>query len=286
MTAPGPGPAGSADAGPAAGTPDAAGAVPAGPAEPDRGRGPVARWGVRGTVVLAALAAVVLLAVGATLGVALAPQRSASAGPLGGTPSAVDVGFAQDMIVHHNQGVLLAHYGELDGTDPDTRTVAYDINYTQTAQLGQMQGWLALWGAPQVDSGTPMAWMSAGGHGGMAGMAGMSASAGATDTAAGGIDPANGVIMPGMASNADIAKLKSLRGKASDVFFLQLMIRHHQGGAVMMQYAAAHADVPTVRNFAGKMLETQSSEISVMTQMLSGMGGRPLPFTAPVLPTG
>ena len=83
--------------------------------------------------------------------------------------------------------------------------------------------------------------------------------------------------MPGMATSDEIAKLKSLSGAESDTYFLQLMIRHHQGGAPMMQYAAEHATNPVVRNFASKMALSQSAEISVMTQMLAERGAQPLP---------
>ena len=55
------------------------------------------------------------------------------------------------------------------------------------------------------------------------------------------------------------------------------MIRHHQGGAAMMQYAAEHATNPVVRNFAAKMAQSQTAEISVMTQMLAERGAEPLP---------
>ena len=83
--------------------------------------------------------------------------------------------------------------------------------------------------------------------------------------------------MPGMATTDEIDKLKGLTGTASDIYFLQLMVRHHQGGLPMMQYAAEHGTDPVVRNFADKMAQTQQSEISVMTQMLTQRGAEPLP---------
>ncbi len=54
-------------------------------------------------------------------------------------------------------------------------------------------------------------------------------------------------LMPGMATPAQMTKLQTLHGKALDIVFLQLMIRHHQGGVAMAQYAAAHATQPYVR---------------------------------------
>ena len=43
---------------------------------------------------------------------------------------------------------------------------------------------------------------------------------------------------------AELAQLRSLSGTEFDTEFLRLMIRHHQGGFDMAQYAAQHADVP------------------------------------------
>ena len=172
-------------------------------------------------ILLLTAAAIVLLLVGATLGLALSGSfRSAPANP---DSSSVDAGFARDMIVHHDQGVLMAHYAEQNTTDPEIDVMAYDIGYTQTDQ-------------------TPL--------------------------------------MPGMATDSEMARLKALRGTESDVYFLQLMVRHHQGGAPMMEYAAGHATNPVVRNFARKMADSQSAEIAVMTQMLRERGAEPLPAPA------
>ncbi|MBM9465745.1 DUF305 domain-containing protein [Nakamurella leprariae] len=225
------------------------------------------RWGGRTTTLVLAAGAIVLLLVGATIGMALKPGTSTDAVSVPASDS-VDAGFARDMIVHHTQGALMAHYAQENTDDPEIAVMGYDIDATQTAQLGQMQGWLALWQLPQVTGEPPMAWMGSDGHAHGSGT-GATASAPATGS--------DGAIMPGMATNAEIAQLRDARGEASDVLFLQLMIRHHQGGVPMMQEAADHAGNPIVRNFAGKMLETQQSEIAVMTQMLQQRGAEPLP---------
>jgi uncharacterized protein (DUF305 family) len=227
------------------------------------------RWGPAGTTVVAALAALVLLVIGATAGIALfAGRDSGSATPDAGS---VDTGFAQDMIEHHRQGVLMAHLAQQQSDDPEIQRYAYDMAYTQTAQIGQMEGWLALWGLPEIGSGPHMAWMTVGGH----------QHGGATN------DPlATTGLMPGMATDAEIDKLKSLHGKASDVYFLQLMIRHHEGGTPMMEYAAQRAGNSVVRNFAQQMLVAQSAEVRDMTTMLRLRGAAPIPYTAPTLPGG
>ncbi|SDP43861.1 Uncharacterized conserved protein, DUF305 family [Nakamurella panacisegetis] len=233
------------------------------------------RWGSRGTATILGIGALVLVLIGATIGLAFAHNGTQTVSISAQGQDPVDTGFARDMVVHHTQGVTMAHIAELNSTDTEVRSVAYDIEYTQTSEIGTMNGWLDLWGVPRLTLGsTHMSWM------GSTGMADMHDMTTAT-TAATSSGLSDGAVMPGMATDAEIAKLQSLKGKASDIYFLQLMVRHHEGGAAMMTYAANHALSPVVQNFASKMLEAQTSEVGVMTGMLSARGAKPLAFTAP-----
>jgi uncharacterized protein (DUF305 family) len=175
----------------------------------------------------------------------------------------VDVGFAQDMSVHHRQAVLMAGLARDRSTDPAIRLLAFDIETNQLEQIGQMQGWLSLWNAAALPTGRYMTWMT--GADPMPGMAGMAH--GATGVAT----------MPGMASPADLDRLRVASGAQFDMLFLQLMLRHHQGGAPMAQYAAQHGEIPQVRNLAEKMVISQGAESDYMTQLLAQRGAQPLP---------
>ena len=233
------------------------------------------RWGARGTALVLGIAALVMVLIGATVGLALGHSSSTSTSVSTDGQDPVNTGFARDMVVHHDQGVLMAHIAELNSVDKEVKTMAYDIEFTQTSQIGTMQGWLDLWGVPRITDDAHMAWM---GSTGMADMHAVTATTAASSSASGLSD---GAVMPGMATDAEITKLEGLKGTASDIYFLQLMIRHHEGGAAMMSYAADHAASPVVRNFASKMLEAQTSEIGVMTGMLAERGAKPLPYTPP-----
>ena len=123
------------------------------------------------------------------------------------------------MAAHHLQGVEMANLVSDHSEDPAVRGLAFDIATTQTNQVGRMQGWLALWGYSPT-GGDQMAWM---GHGMARHAHGQSGGSG---------------LMPGMATEEELANLRSLQGTAFDVEFLRLMIRHHQGGLEMAQYAA------------------------------------------------
>ena len=202
----------------------------------------------------------VLLLVGATGGLLVA-QSTMSTLPIPAADS-VDVGFAQDMSVHHQQATEMAAWERDHTTDPNLEQLSYDIESTQTAQIGRMQGWLELWGASAQPVGRPyMTWMASDAMHGMT------------------MAPSGGVAtMPGMASAQDLKNLRAATGKQLDVLFLQLMLRHHEGGASMLDYAAEHATVPEVRNLASQMLRTQTSESDYLRQLLIERGGTPLPL--------
>ncbi|WP_336031981.1 DUF305 domain-containing protein [Geodermatophilus sp. FMUSA9-8] len=219
--------------------------------------------GPRGRGLRAALLAVIavaLVALGGGLAVGLGIGAS-------GTPTAdsVDAGFSRDMAVHHRQGVEMANLALDRSADPEVRQLAFDISSTQTNQAGQMEGWLALWGLPR-SGGDHMAWMgdAHAGHD----MSGMS-----SDTSS----DSDGALMPGMATETELAELRTLTGTEFDVQFLRLMTRHHQGGFDMAQYAAENASEAAVRTLARSIAETQTAEVTTMVGMLTARGGTPLP---------
>ncbi|NLE81343.1 MAG: DUF305 domain-containing protein [Rhodococcus sp.] len=226
-----------------------------------------------GLLVVGAIGAIVL---GFALGfLARIPLDDASTH----TPEAgsVDVGFAQDMSVHHSQAVEMSAIALANTDDPAVRGLAYDILTTQQNQLGQMQGWLNLWDQPLLPSGGYMGWMDSGhtssghtssGHGDHA------------DSGHGSSGHESGSMakMPGMATSEEISALRRATGVAGDVQFLQLMLRHHEGGLPMMEYGAQHASESVVRQLAQTMVDTQKSESVLMTDMLSERGASPLPM--------
>jgi uncharacterized protein (DUF305 family) len=195
--------------------------------------------------VLGVVCAIALLGAGAAVAVlsGVGADRPPAA-------DSVDAGFARDMATHHDQAVQMAQVARDNSTDPAVRLLAFDIETGQLAQIGQMRGWLDAWGQTGQSQIPQMSWM---GHAVPAGQ-----------------------LMPGMATTAELAKLRGLRGKAMDVYFLQLMIRHHKGGLEMAQYGAAHAAEPYVRTMAGAIVTAQQNEVVTMEQMLRERGAQPL----------
>ncbi|WP_051342501.1 DUF305 domain-containing protein [Pseudonocardia spinosispora] len=202
-------------------------------------------------------ASLLVLAVAALVGAFVVGRVTSPSAP---APSPVDIGFSQDMAVHHQQAVLMS---TLAGTrsGPGVKAFADSILSSQSQELGVLRGWLQLWGQP-AESMTPMLWMSPQGHAGMHHPMPM---------------PADGV-MPGMASPDELTSLWTKTGRDFDVSFLQLMIRHHQGGVEMARYGAAHATLGTTRQAAEAMAYQQTEEIGQMQAVLATYGAAPLPF--------
>jgi len=225
----------------------------------DRGQAAGGRPRRRLTAVLVAVIALGLLVAGGALAVGLGIGRSETP-----TAESVDAGFSRDMSRHHLQAVEMADLAATRSTDPEVLRLAFDIASTQTNQVGRMQGWLTLWGLP-LTSGEVMTWMDSGDMSGMDHM----------DDAAS--EAADGAVMPGMATEAELTELGSLSGRPFDVLFLQLMIRHHEGGVEMAQYGAEHAAEDAVRRLAASIVTAQSAETATMTDMLTARGGTPLP---------
>ncbi|MGW0532925.1 DUF305 domain-containing protein [Streptomyces sp. NPDC003032] len=198
------------------------------------------------------LAAAVVVAGGITAAVAATDSGSGAAG----TPanSSADAGFARDMAVHHQQAVEMSYIVRDRTDDEDVRRLAYDIAQTQASQRGMLLGWLDLWELPKVPDGAPMEWMGMGG-----------------------LPPGeDGALMPGMATNTELARLGKLEGREAEVLYLRLMTRHHRGGAHMAEGCVKRCEVPVERRLARGMAESQSSEISLMERLLKARGaGRP-----------
>ena len=211
----------------------------------------------RTVVITAAVLAVLLLGAAIGLLIKLPGSSDASVPPR----DSVDVGFATDMAAHHLQGVQIANIARDKTATVEIKQLAFDISSTQLEQIGRMKGWLFLWGMPEQSvDGTHMKWMEA-------------SSEHSHSTVAG----SGSTSMPGMATSEELTRLRSLSGTEFDTYFLQLMLRHHIGGAPMAEYAADHAGQSVVRVLADNMLKSQNSEVDYMKQLLAQRGAQPLP---------
>lgn len=160
-------------------------------------------------------------------------------------PNSTDIGFLQDMHSHHEQAITIGLlFLDLDGTSAALRDMARETVFGQSVEVGRMIQLLRGFGATESnESDVTMAWMN-------------------TPT------PTDG--MPGMPSESDLDKLLASSGSAADQLFVALMTAHHQGGIQVAQYAAAHANVIEVRQFADAIVEGQASQINEMRATIAG----------------
>ncbi len=166
--------------------------------------------------------------------------RSSNSAPLEGS---ADVTFARDMIAHHTQAVDMAIRVRDRTSDPTLKIFAIDIALGQTNQMGQMMAWLDLWNVSQNSLSAPM----------------------------------NGKgLMMGMSTQTDVNSISSLPVKDAEIKFLQLMIRHHQGGIFMAQDVLGKAGSAQVKRVAQAVINAQTFDIDAMTSMLEQRGAKPL----------
>lgn len=199
---------------------------------------------------VAALALVVLIVgVGGGVGFWLGARQATT--PADRSP---EVGFGRDMMQHHAQAVDMAMLLRDRSDDPELRQLALDILLTQQAQIGQIQGWLAVWGQPVASTEPAMTWMGR---------------------------PTTGPL-PGMAGPADLNHLRDLRGREAEGLFLRLMIPHHRAGVAMARAVLERTQRPEVRALAHAIVAGQTSEIALMQELLRRKGFPSVPDTAPM----
>ncbi|WP_394280397.1 DUF305 domain-containing protein [Microbacterium sp.] len=208
---------------------------------------------------------VVLLVGLAITGVAFAIGRFSTFGNVPATPgdASAEAGFARDMQVHHSQAIDMAMTMYAKTDDEQLQALAYDIATGQSAQRGEMFGWLVQWGLPQY--GEPMTWMNGaetGGHD----------HGGATATDDETMTDEQMREAMGMASEEELASLRAATGTEASCQFLELMIRHHEGAIPMVDAVLELGSDERTLTVAGNMKKGQIFEIEAMTAMQERFG--------------
>jgi uncharacterized protein (DUF305 family) len=214
-----------------------------------RGRRSLAR---AAAAVVTVIALVLVLSVVA-FRVGSAPTTDGSDGTGAGTgdpdhlrAQPVDIGFAADMIDHHDQAVQMALLAVSKTSEPAVRTLAIEIATTQRREGGRLDQFLRDRGVDRVDPRrTVMAWMG---------------------------EPTTRDHMPGLASPQEMVALTNAEGADADRRFLELMIRHHEGGIHMAEFAVDHAETQDLRDLAARMIVDQKQQSTEMRQLLGEPG--------------
>jgi uncharacterized protein (DUF305 family) len=186
------------------------------------------------TVLVLPLAAGLALAGCQSPAAAPSPAPSASASSSSAANSA-DVMFAQMMIPHHEQAVVMSDAMlAKQGLSAEVVALATQIKNAQQPEIDQMRGWLKAWGASEQ-----------GDHHGHTGM-------------------------DGMLSDQELDALKSAQGTDAEKLFLTGMIRHHEGAVAMAEQVRADGTDPQVKKLADAIITGQRAEIDQMKKLLNG----------------
>jgi uncharacterized protein (DUF305 family) len=195
----------------------------------------------------AAVCALALAACGTTAGEAPpagpapAVQQPAAPDTARGRSDA-DVRFMQHMIAHHQQARVMSAMVPQRTTRPEIRLIAERIDVSQDDEMRQMRSWLRRHGveAPAADVHA---------HGEHASM-------------------------PGMLTEAELARLAASKGAEFDRLFLEYMIRHHEGAVTMVAQLFATpgaAQSSEMYGFATDVNADQRAEIARMRALLATM---------------
>lgn len=184
--------------------------------------GPTLTWGR----VVALVVAVAFL--GGAIGWAIGQRR---VDPF----SATDVGFMQDMGLHHEQAIQMSILLlDKEGIDDDLRSFAIEYLVGQRYEQGIFNGLLDRFGHSSDPGDTVMGWMG---------------------------PPVPADQMEGLATDAQMADLRAATGTEAESLFIALMSEHHLGGLHMADEEARKGHDKTVRNLALAMVKTQRGEV-------------------------
>jgi uncharacterized protein (DUF305 family) len=170
-----------------------------------------------------------------------------------------DIEFMAGMIHHHAQAVKMARWCPDHGANRSLSIFCRRIDMGQSSEIGLMQAWLKDRNQP-VPEPNPRGMVHV-----MGGMEHVMA-------------------MPGMLTDAEMARLDSARGVEFDRLFLTWMIKHHEGAIAMVDSlfktpSAAQDEI--VFKFANDVHADQSTEIARMQQMLLALPPKKLPPNPP-----
>ena len=160
-----------------------------------------------------------------------------------------DAMFAQMMIPHHEQAIVLAEMAEnpTSGASPEVTSLAAQIKSAQGPEIKLMNSFLTQWNEPVV------------GHESM--------DHGSMDH--GSMD--HGSKMKGMLSVEELAKLSTLSGKVFDKEWMLAMIAHHEGAIEMARTVEQSGKNLEVQALAKTIISDQQVEIDQMKSMLANL---------------
>ncbi|WP_405539100.1 DUF305 domain-containing protein [Streptomyces sp. NBC_00075] len=147
------------------------------------------------------------------------------------SPNSADLAYARMMIEHHSQAIEITELVPERAESAPVKRLAERIAAAQRPEIAAMQGWLKDNGGDEKTTGHTHE------------------------------------TMPGMATEAQLAKLRAAKGKAFDELFLTVMITHHEGAVTMATEVKGQGNNVRVEEMADDVIAQQTTEINRMREM-------------------
>lgn len=141
-----------------------------------------------------------------------------------------DVMFAQMMIPHHEQAIVMSDLALKISANPEILALANAIRSAQAPEIEQMKIWIA---GEESDS-----------HAG------------------------HGMSMDEMLTESEIETLRNSTGATFDRLFIEGMIGHHEGAISMVEIIDGSKN-SEVKELAASIVSSQSAEIKAMKELLT-----------------
>ncbi|MFJ7416857.1 DUF305 domain-containing protein [Streptomyces sp. NPDC098077] len=148
------------------------------------------------------------------------------------TANSADFRYAQMMIEHHGQALVMTGLVPGRSSADTVERLADRISAGQKPEIGAMKGWLERNGGDRRK------------------------------------ERHDHTTMPGMATDAQLDALRDAEGKAFDKLFLELMITHHQGAITMATEALTEGNDVFVEEMASDVVAQQTVEINRMRGLM------------------
>jgi uncharacterized protein (DUF305 family) len=147
------------------------------------------------------------------------------------SPNSADIDYTRMMILHHKQALEMTELAPKRAESTGVKRLAERIAAAQGPEIDSMNGWLKTHGGKDKGSEHDHETMS------------------------------------GMATEAELKKLRAAKGEAFDELFLKLMITHHTGAITMATDVLAQGNNIQIGEMADDVIAQQTTEISRMRDM-------------------
>lgn len=148
-------------------------------------------------------------------------------------PTPADINFAQMMVGHHEQAIILVDIAFERSSNAELLELAEEISAAQGPEIELMRSWVIEWGYEPLE-----------------------------------YEDHKDHEMPGMLTDEELAEIEDAPAEDFDRLWLEGMIEHHEGAILMAEDQLRDGVVPYVSELSEEIIEVQDAEIEYMREMI------------------